>query len=165
MPASTLDVALDSVSLRDGLVIYRNALESFEEQVALSEVQITAESLRGPFAGEGRVALRGQPLDIRLVTGELVAEGAIPVKLTLALPEAEAASFRYQGSISRHGRDISLRGGIKLAGDDLGELLAALPGGGARLPAAGAGAVLRDREQDQLQRRPAGRRRAVGGAR
>jgi uncharacterized protein involved in outer membrane biogenesis len=131
-----LDVALDSVSLRDGLVIYRNALESFEEQVALSEVQITAESLRGPFAGEGRVALRGQPLDIRLVTGELVAEGAIPVKLTLALPEAEAASFRYQGSISRHGRDISLRGGIKLAGDDLGELLAALPGGGARLPAA-----------------------------
>lgn len=127
------EIRLDSITIRDGTVIYRDAVAGREERIGKLNAEIAAESLKGPFAVTGKAEVRGQEIAFEVGLGRLVADGATPLNLSLGLPGA-AAKMRFGGAVSVHQDGTSLRGRVKAEGESLAGLIGALAGGGAAPP-------------------------------
>ncbi|MEE8506279.1 MAG: AsmA family protein [Kiloniellales bacterium] len=127
------EIRLDSVTIRDGTLIYRDAAAGREERIGKLNAEIAAESLKGPFAVTGKAEVRGQEIAFEVGLGRLVADGATSLNLSLGLPGA-AAKMRFGGAVSVHQDGTSLRGRVKAEGESLAGLIGALAGGGAAPP-------------------------------
>ena len=122
-------VRLHSVRISDGTLIYRDAAGAREERISGLNAEIAAGSLNGPFAVTGDVVVRGIKTAFDVAIGQLVAEGATSLNVTLDLPDA-GAKARFGGAVSRHPDGASLRGKLKAEGGNLAAVAALLAGGG-----------------------------------
>ena len=127
------EIRLDSVTIRDGTLVYRDRAAGREERISELNAEIAAESLDGPFAVTGKAEVRGQETAFEVGLGRLVEDGATSLNLSLGLPGA-AAKMRFGGAVSVHQDGTSLRGRVKAEGESLAGLIAALAGGGAAPP-------------------------------
>jgi len=127
--AAGIDVRLDSIRVEDGRIVYRDLRSGQEEQLEDLDAEFAAESLRGPFAADGAVTLRGLRTTFETAVGRLLDEGATSLSVILALAERDARA-RFSGALVRRGNEIVLNGRSELAAGDLAGLVRSL--GGAR---------------------------------
>ncbi len=122
-------VRLDRVTVRDGVVIWRDARTGRIERIAGIDLVADARSLAGPFRAEGRFVARGAPFAFKLAVGAL--SGApFPVSVELGLADA-GATVSFAGSLSAPRADAELRGKLDAKGGSLARMLAAFGGAGA----------------------------------
>ncbi len=126
-------IRLDSVTIRDGTLIYRDVAAGREERIGKLNAEIAAESLKGPFVVAGKAEVRGLETAFEVGLGRLVEDGATSLNLSLGLPGA-AAKLQFGGAVSMHQAGTSLRGRLKAEGESLAGLIGALTGGGAAPP-------------------------------
>lgn len=118
-------IALKSVTISDGTLIYRDAAAGREERIDGLNAEVAAESLKGPFAANGEADVRGIKVAFEVNAGRLPSEGASPLSLMLRLPGA-GAMLQLNGALSAHPDGNSWRGRVKASGDDLAALARAL---------------------------------------
>lgn len=81
-----LTVRLDSVLIERGLVVYRDHGSGAETRVQDIGLDLSAESLRGPFRAGGEITVQDIAIALDVAVGELAADGATPVSADLLLP-------------------------------------------------------------------------------
>jgi uncharacterized protein involved in outer membrane biogenesis len=118
-------IQLDSFTISDGNLTYRNAASGREEHIEGLDAEIVAESLAGPLTTRGGAVVRGIETEFDLAAGRLVKAGATPLNLTLRLPQADAAA-RFAGSVSVHPGTLRFRGHLESQGSNLAAALDAL---------------------------------------
>jgi len=124
-------VQIDSFSIEDGTLTYKDAQSGTTERIEKLNAEIAAESLTGPFSAEGSLVARGIKLEFDGDVGRL--EGAaIPVKLDLSLPDADATA-KVTGSLSAPTADGEFTGKLSVEADSLAGL-AKFAGTSAPLP-------------------------------
>ena len=123
-------VTLESVTINDGTVIYRDAVAGREERITGLNAEIAADSLRGPFGVDGEAVVRGIATEFEISAGRLPDEGASPLAVMLRLTGPDT-QLNFNGAVSSHPDGTSLRGRIKAAGKDLAAVIQTLGGGAA----------------------------------
>jgi len=121
-------IQLDSFTISDGTLIYRDASDGREERVERLDAEIVAESLSGPMTSRGNAVVHGIETEFDLAAGRLVMAGATPFNLTLRLPAA-AAEAQFAGSVSLHPDTLRFRGHFEGQGSSLASAVRALSGG------------------------------------
>lgn len=115
---------IDSLSLRDATLLYRNVSSGIEETFENLDADVVAESLKGPFSLKGQGRYRGHETEFEIASGRWVEPGATQLSANLSLPKQEARA-QFSGTVSRHIEGVSLRGKTKLSGKNFASLLTA----------------------------------------
>ena len=126
-----VEVGLDSFTIENGTVVYRDTAAGTVEKVERLNAEITAESLTGPFRADGELVARGVKLGFALSLGRLVEDAAIPVDLSLTSASARVV---FSGALSA--ADGTASGKLRAEGDDLAAVVraAVAAGDGPALP-------------------------------
>jgi len=94
------DLAVDALTVADGRIVYRDLATDRRHAARRIDARLQAETLRGPFAGEGRFTLHGQRLTLDGQLGELTGGGTVPYSLDFGLTDG-AASAAISGGLER----------------------------------------------------------------
>jgi len=125
-------VSFEQVTVRNGTLVYRDAVAGREERVEKVDARIAAGSLGGPFQVQGTFVLRGVALRGDLTSGRFTEGAAVPQRASVSLPDTDAA-LRFAGIIGTTGTNgvagPRAQGDLRAEGSDLGAVLAALRGG------------------------------------
>lgn len=121
--APPLDLRLDHVEIVDGRVLYRDPGAGVEEAISDIDVQLSAQSLTGPFKGQGSLVARDLPVRLEAAVGALDSDRAAPLRVDATALEG-AASLRFSGLLTSGDGDRMVRGDLALAADRLPALLA-----------------------------------------
>ncbi len=116
-PASADRVRLDSMTIENGTLRWLGASAVREMVLDGISVQISAESLAGPFAVVGDLNVDGRPVSVELSAGRLSAAGAWPMTIAFGSDSGDAEG-RYSGLV---GLDGHVQGDLRLEGSDLVE--------------------------------------------
>lgn len=119
------EIGLDSFTIENGTVVYRDTAAGTVEKVERLNAEITAESLAGPFRADGELVARGVPLGFALTLGRLVEDAAIPVNLSLTSAQARAV---FNGTLSA--ADGTASGKLRAEGGDLAAVVRAVAAAG-----------------------------------
>jgi len=143
-PAVGMTVALENVQIRNGRVALRDAVHNRETNLSVPTLNLSADSLRGPYRVSGDIAT-GTPTPVPVVFDALVGSlddgtTATPLDLDLLLPDTgETATL--SGSLTDPLGSPVLHGSLTLKGPDLAAaaanlsaLLDASPGSEGTLP-------------------------------
>ncbi len=98
--ASELPVSLESFRIVRGRVTYHDAGAGVIEQITEAELDLTAESLNGPFSATGTLNLRGVGLGIEGVLGRLRRGSGTPFNVAVTMP-GDDAQMRFSGTFAR----------------------------------------------------------------
>lgn len=90
-----LSLRLDSAVLRDGAIDYRRP--GGLTRIAGLDGRLAAESLDGPFRGDGRMAVNGEPVAFEFRSGRTDLPEAQPLSATVEFPEAKA-KLQFSGT-------------------------------------------------------------------
>lgn len=124
-------VSLENFVIENGRISFRNNSDPKPGRKARAEriddinAVIVAETLRGPIAAKGSMAVRSVPMAFDLGIGRFDRTRAVPVKVELGMTEQNAAA-QFSGSLSELSPDARVNGKIELDGADLAAFLAAL---------------------------------------
>ncbi len=69
--SSKFSVSFESISIKDGAFTYRDAAAKAPVELSAINVDIEANSLEGPFKGDGSLSYNGQPVSFEAKTGKL----------------------------------------------------------------------------------------------
>lgn len=83
---SGTEIAFDEVVVRNGVFNFRAGAEV--QRFSGIDLALTAASLNGPFRGNGRLAVRGIPLQFEAAIGELQSDRGTPVNVRLTAANA-----------------------------------------------------------------------------
>ncbi|MHA1114345.1 MAG: AsmA family protein, partial [Alphaproteobacteria bacterium] len=128
-------VTISAVRIEDGTLTYRDARSGLNERIEAIDATLGAESLAGPFHGEGRLRARGQTLEFDGTLGR-VGAAAAPARLRLRLGEAETR-LTLAGEARTAGDRPGFSGKIEIEADALGRLVLAFAPTMAGLPDVG----------------------------
>ena len=90
-----LSLRLDSAVLRDGVIDYRRP--GGLTRIAGLDGRLAAGSLDGPFRGEGRMTVNGEPVAFEFRSGRIGLPEAQPLSATVEFPEAKA-KLQFSGT-------------------------------------------------------------------
>lgn len=124
--AQAESVRLNEVEIKDGTLVLRNQATGLLEEIGEITATVSADTLRGPFRGEGRFTYHGVTMTF---FGSLdgVSPQAKPLSASITLPDA-GALMRFNGTMSYGFGQWGLRGDAQLQGDSLqAVVLAAMP--------------------------------------
>jgi uncharacterized protein involved in outer membrane biogenesis len=88
--SGSFDVAIDSATIEDGTVIYRDIGADTEQKVENVNVDLALASLQGPFEAKGDLKTFGTALAFALKLGKLDPAQPLPIDVTLSIEEAKA---------------------------------------------------------------------------
>jgi len=129
--SSGMNVAVDGASIEDGTVIYRDAAAGTEQKVENINIDLTMDSLQGPFSASGGVTAIGMPLGFNVKLGKLDSAAPMPVDVSLSVSEANA-SIGFNGTAdlaaASDPQKTIVAGKLSGKGDSVAKLLALLPG-------------------------------------
>ncbi|MBB4264915.1 AsmA family protein [Roseospira visakhapatnamensis] len=135
-----LTVALENVHLRNGRLVLRDARRDTESEWTITTLDLSADSLSGPYRVSGDVTASttpSTPVLFDALVGSLTRTGTIPVDVQLLLPDS-GATATVTGTLDAPLDHPTLRGDLRINGADLaaaeailGPALAAMPGAGA----------------------------------
>jgi hypothetical protein len=117
------NVALSSLRIRDGVLALHGSDGAEYARLDGLSGELSAPALQGPYTFRGAFAFGGAKRDLRLATGLPEADGTVPFRLSLHLPETNS-------SYLINARAIDLMGKTRIKG----ELTARLPLPGRSLP-------------------------------
>jgi uncharacterized protein involved in outer membrane biogenesis len=129
------DVRLEQVSIRNGLVVLRDAAGG-ERRIEAVNANASAESLSGPFRAKGSARIAAVPVNLDLATGRV--EPGKPGSLNIAL-EGAGARAQFQGTITSPAApaanaEAAVAGKIALTAANLAAFADQVNAGGAALP-------------------------------
>lgn len=92
------DISLDDLNIEDGAFSYKDAAQKTDINLSAINVQMSAASLQGPFAGEGSLQYGAMPVSFQVKTGE-IKDPAGPTTLNLKA-EVEGVHVEYAGALT-----------------------------------------------------------------
>jgi uncharacterized protein involved in outer membrane biogenesis len=99
--AGSYDVVIDSASIEDGTVIYRDLAANTEQKVENVNVDLALGSLQGPFEAKGGLKTFGTALDFALKLGKLDPAAPMPIEINFTIEDAKAQlGFSGQADMS-----------------------------------------------------------------
>lgn len=127
-----LPVALDSLSIENGTLVYRDALGGTFERLEAVNASFSAASLKGPFESSGALKVRGLPLTFSLNVGEIIHARTVPFNVRLGT-SAGTLKVQMNGTAVGLGDVPRVKGTVKGEGQSLAALIqaaqpVALPG-------------------------------------
>lgn len=129
--SSGMNVAVDGASIVDGTIIYRDAASGAEQKIENLNVDLTMDSLQGPFAASGGMTAAGMPLGFNVKLGKLDSATPMPVDVSLSVSEANATiGFKGIADLAAAGdpQKAIIAGKLSGKGDSVAKILAVLPG-------------------------------------
>ncbi|MGH6894876.1 MAG: AsmA family protein [Dongiaceae bacterium] len=129
-----MGVVIKSASIEGGTLIYRDLAAGTEQKVENLNIDLSLESLKGPFQAEGGATVVNIPVGFRIKTGALDPTQPMSLDVSFSLTDANA-SIGFVGDVNVAAvEDPSkpiVTGKLSSKGDNLAKLLAAMPGGSA----------------------------------
>lgn len=129
--SSGMNVAVDGASIDDGTVIYRDDTTGSEQKVDNVNIDLTMDSLQGPFSASGGVTALGMPLGFNVKLGKMDPATPMPVDVSLSVSEANA-SIGFSGTADLAAANDPQKpivvGKLSGKGDSVAKLMAILPG-------------------------------------
>ncbi|HVJ39851.1 MAG TPA: AsmA family protein [Dongiaceae bacterium] len=130
-PSTGMNIAVDGASIQDGTIIYRDATSGSEQKIENLNVDLTMDSLQGPFAASGGVTAVGMPLGFNVKLGRLDSTTPMPVDASLSVSEANA-TIAFKGTAdpaaANDPQKTIVVGKLSGKGDSVAKILALLPG-------------------------------------
>ena len=121
----TTEVSLDSVSIRNGTLVYRDSVSGAVEYIQNLNGTLSAKSLEGPFRAEGSLEVRGITTAFQLASGRKRDDGHMPVSLKAELGDG-LAQVGFEGKLSMLESGSEGSGTLRATGADLTALLQSL---------------------------------------
>ena len=115
-------IRIDRVVIEQGSISYRDAKSDDVIQIEAIDATLSAETLRGPFAGVGELILRQVPINFTFSAGSLAAKGPIALSAEVGVGDAEA-KLTFRGRASEPTPAAHIEGKLTLGGGDLGRLM------------------------------------------
>jgi uncharacterized protein involved in outer membrane biogenesis len=129
--SSGMNVAIDGASIEDGTIIYRDATTGSEQKIENLNVDLSMDSLQGPFSASGGVTAIGVPLGFKVNLGKMDAAAPMPLDVSLSVSDA-GATITFVGNADMAAASDPQKpivvGKLTGKGDSVAKLLAALPG-------------------------------------
>jgi uncharacterized protein involved in outer membrane biogenesis len=125
-----MGVVIKSASIEGGTLIYRDLAKGTEQKVENLNIDLSLDSLTGPFQAEGGATVVNIPLGFRVKTGALDRNAPMPVDLSFSLTDAKA-TIGFVGEVNIAAvEDPSkpiVTGKLSSKGDNLAKLIAGMP--------------------------------------
>ena len=128
-------ISMDSVSIVNGTVIYRDSASGRVEYIQRVNGTLSAQSLEGPFRGEGSLEVRGLEVSFQVASGRKRDDGHMPVSLKVELGD-DLAQVGFEGKIFARDAGSDGAGTLRASGPDLAAMLDAFGFAGAQSLAA-----------------------------
>ncbi|HVY98678.1 MAG TPA: AsmA family protein [Dongiaceae bacterium] len=127
------DVQIDGASIQDGTLIYRDLAAGTEQKIEKFNVDLSMESLKGPFDAKGGMVAMNLPLDFAIKAGRMDPAAPMPIDVTLGLDGKGSFGFSGQADMAAAGDPAKpiVTGKLSAKADNVAELLATLTGGAA----------------------------------
>ena len=117
-------VRIDSITVRNGTVVYRNAEGRPPERIERIEANFSARSLDGPFRGEGTFSIRESMVGFRLATGAIEENRDMPATIEAAF-NGGLGTVILEGTMRDVDTSPSFDGTMRATAPDFGALLSA----------------------------------------
>ncbi|MEE8099899.1 MAG: AsmA family protein, partial [Hyphomicrobium sp.] len=111
LPFVPADVALQSVKIVDGMVVFHGTKGIGIARVEGLNGEFKADSLNGPFSFKGNMEWKGKEREVRVVTGSLDSEGGIRFKASVRDRAKRGSTYSVNGRFS------DLKGQPRLEGE------------------------------------------------
>ncbi|HEY1382221.1 MAG TPA: AsmA family protein, partial [Dongiaceae bacterium] len=123
-------VVIKSASIEGGTLIYHDLAQGTEQKVENLNIDLSLDSLTGPFQAEGGATVVNIPLGFRVKTGALNQQAPMPVDISFSLTDAKA-SIGFVGDVNiaaveDPGKPI-VTGKLSSKGENLAKLIAGMP--------------------------------------
>ncbi len=115
------DIAVNGLRIKDGSVTIRNEAKASTQVIGIDDLRIKADTLSGPFDGDGDIAYNDARFSVSLSTGGYKAGESLPVQLNIEEKDNRAA-LKYSGVVVM-GAQKEAQGEVTLNLDDLPGLL------------------------------------------
>jgi uncharacterized protein involved in outer membrane biogenesis len=125
-PSAAPSVRLDDVVIREGTLTYRTP--DGDQRIEKLNMTLGAESLQGPFRGNGSLIAQGFPVNLDVAIGAFVEEKATPVNVKVS---AGGAALSYSGVLSGAPEATRMSGQVALKAADLSATIADVSGAAA----------------------------------
>lgn len=129
---SKFDLSIEAASITDGTLIYRDLTTASEQRVENLNVDLSLESLQGPFKATGGVTAIGMPLGFDVAIGRLDPAQPMPINVTLKIEDANAA-IGFSGNANLKAAETAdqpiITGVLLGNGDSAAKLMAIFSGG------------------------------------
>jgi uncharacterized protein involved in outer membrane biogenesis len=128
------DVQVDGASVEDGTFIYRDATSGSEQKIEKINVDLSMQSLKGPFDAKGGLVAMNMPLGFSVKAGRMSPNAPMPIDLTLTVGESKGSfGFSGQADLAAAGDPAKpiVTGKLSAKAENVAELMAALSGGSA----------------------------------
>lgn len=123
-------VVIKSASIEGGTLIYRDLATGTEQKVENLNIDLSLDSLTGPFQAEGGATVVDIPLGFRIKTGALDQQAPMPLEVSFSLTDADATiGFVGQVDVSAV-EDPSkpiVTGKLSSKGENLARMIAGMP--------------------------------------
>ena len=127
-PDSAASVSLANVELYDGELVWRDHLAGREERLSSLDGRFSADSLRGPLAGDGHFTYQGESFSFDMALAAPDGRDQQALRLQLLLPEAAMAEVRLRGYFSADQEARRFDGRVALSAPDAAAIVNAVTG-------------------------------------
>src|SRR5215475_10162378 len=121
---------IKNASIEGGTLVYRDLAAGTEQKVENLNIDLSLDSLTGPFQAEGGATVVNIPLGFRVKTGALNPQAPMPVDISFSLTDAKA-SIGFVGDVNIAAvEDPSkpiVTGKLSSKGENLAKLIAGMP--------------------------------------
>lgn len=121
-----LNVRLDSFEIQNATLIYLDGETGRNERVTELDATLRASSLQGPFEARGQARARGVPLAFEVSLGQIIAERTVPINASVTAPGG--TRVQVSGAVLGLEAEPRFKGKVKVAGDNLAQMLDAITG-------------------------------------
>jgi uncharacterized protein involved in outer membrane biogenesis len=127
------DVKIDGASIQDGTLIYRDLAAGTEQKIEKFNVDLSMDSLKGPFDAKGGMVAMNLPLDFAIKAGRMDSTAPMPIEVTLGLNGKGSFGFSGQADMAAASDPAKpiVTGKLSAKADNVAELMAVLGGGSA----------------------------------
>src|SRR5688572_15413371 len=128
--AKPMAVVIKSASIEGGTLIYRDLAAGTEQKVENLNIDLSLDSLTGPFQAEGGATVANIPLGFRVKTGALDQAKPMPLDVSFNLTDANATiGFVREVNIAAVEDPTKpiVTGKLSSKGDNLAKLIAGMP--------------------------------------
>ena len=128
-------IRLDSITIKNGTLIYREAAGGSEQRVDALNASFGADTLNGPFRADGSLTYRSVPIIFKLTSGVLAGDQPAQISGEVGLAKSDATA-KFAGTVATAG-PLAVNGRLDAASADLAAALDSLaPGASAGSPLA-----------------------------
>jgi uncharacterized protein involved in outer membrane biogenesis len=127
---SPMAVVIKSASIEGGTLIYRDLAAGTEQKVENLNIDLSLDSLTGPFQAEGGATVANIPLGFRVKTGALDQTKPMPLDVSFSLTDANA-TIGFVGEVNIAAVEDPTKpivtGKLSSKGDNLAKMIAGMP--------------------------------------